>query len=154
MVYFFAIICYNIFKFHTSLEQYIVKINITAGEYLNKILENKYENEKFIPFCEAMLQGSYNATLFSEKFIEQRAETHNVSAKFYKEKLHEFLEFLKNIKQYSLVVLWFGNEPFCNENKKIVLQTLKEYDYRGIVILNTVIEETGEVIKTENFSYL
>ena len=127
---------------------YTVKINITAGNCLNEILESKYENEEFIPFCEAMIKGTYTSRLFSEEFIAERAKTHNVSIQEYKENLQAFLIFLKNVELYDEVVLWFGDEPFCNENVKVVLQTLKEYGYVGSIILNLVIEETGEVFKT------
>ena len=127
-----------------------MKINITAGDCLNKILENKYPNERFIPFREAMINGSYTAKLFSEEFIEERAATHDISDKKYKENLQAFLTFLQDVKKYELIILWFGDEPFCNANKKTVLQTLKEYNYQGKIILNTVIEESGKILKTQS----
>jgi hypothetical protein len=126
-----------------------VKINITAGDCLNKILENKFSNEKFVPFNEAFIKGSYSAKLFSKEFMIERASTHNVSIEDYITKLHGFLDFLTHIKEYDCATLWFGNEPFCNENKKVVIQTLKEYNFQGKILLNTVIEETGEILKSE-----
>ena len=125
-----------------------MRINITAGEQLNRILEIKYQNENFIPFNEAMIKGTYTAKLFSESFIEERAKTHSVSIVEYKEKLNGFLTFLTSVELYNEVILWFGDEPFCNENRKIVLQTLCDYNYQGKIVVNTVIEETGEVIKS------
>ena len=126
-----------------------MKINITAGNCLNKILENKYSNEIFVAFCESMITGVYYSKLFSQEFIKERAITHNISVKEYKENLKGFLDFLNNINLYTEVVLWFGDEPFCNENKKIVLQTLVEYNYLGKLILNIVEEETGKLIQTK-----
>lgn len=125
-----------------------MRINITAGEQLNRILEIKYQNENFIPFNEAMTKGTYTAKLFSESFIEERAKTHSVSITKYKEKLNGFLTFLTSVELYNEVILWFGDEPFCNENRKIVLQTLCDYNYQGKIVVNTVVEETGEVIKS------
>ena len=130
-----------------------MKINITAGNCLNALLESKYGHEKFIPFAEAMIQGSYNSRLFSEEFVEERAKTHNVSIHKYKDNLKDFFTFLSEIELYDEVVLWFGDEPFCNENTKVVLQTLKEYGYVGPVILNLVIEESGEIVKTVKYTY-
>ena len=43
----------------------MMKINITAGECLNNILTNIYKGEKFIPFREAMIIGTYSNKLLS-----------------------------------------------------------------------------------------
>ena len=51
---------------------------------------------------------------------------------------------------YNEVILWFGEEPFCKKNTEVVLQTLKEYNFNGKIVLNIVIEEIGEIIKTIN----
>lgn len=55
-----------------------MKINITSGECLNKILQEKYPNETFIPFNEAMVKSGYNTKLFSEEFIIERSTIHKV----------------------------------------------------------------------------
>ena len=126
-----------------------MKINITAGDCLNEILKRKYPNENFVPFGEAMLTGGYTSKLFSEAFMQERADTHKVSLQVYKQKLQGFLAFLTEIKLYDNIVLWFGDEPFCQTNVKVLLQTLKEYGYQGKILLNTVVEETGDVITSE-----
>ena len=125
-----------------------MKINITAGECLNKILQEKYPNETFIPFNEAMIKGGYNTKLFSEEFIIERSSIHNVSKEEYENKLALFLDFLNNINKYSEVILWFGDEPFCKKNIEIVILTLKEYRFLGNVTLNIVDEETGEIFNS------
>lgn len=127
----------------------MMKIHITAGDCLNEILTKKYPDDTFIPFGEAMITGGYTAKLFSEEFMQERADTHNVSLEIYKKKLQGFLSFLTDIKSYKSVTLWFGDEPFCQANAKAVLQTLDGYGYQGELVLNTVIEETGDVIKRE-----
>lgn len=127
-----------------------MKVNITAGSILNNLLKKKYSNELFIPFNEAMINGTYSSKLFSNEFILERAKTHNVSVLEYKENLKDFLNFLKNIHMYNEVILWFGEEPFCKKNTEVVLQTLKEYNFDGKIVLNIVIEEIGEIIKTIN----
>ena len=125
-----------------------MKINITAGECLNKILQEKYPNETFVPFNEAMIKGEFNTKLFSDEFIKERSIVHNVSKEEYESKLSLFLEFLKNINKYSEVILWFGDEPFCKKNTEIVLITLKEYNFISSVTLNIVEEETGEILNS------
>lgn len=126
-----------------------MKINITAGEILNGMLLAKYSKEQFIPFNEAMIVGTYTAPLFSTAFIEERAITHNVSVDEYTSKLAGFLEVLDNIERYDQIVLWFGDEPFCSANTKVVLQALKDRGYKGSLILNIVEEETTKLVKSE-----
>ena len=125
-----------------------MKMNITAGKFLNGKLEKIYPEEKFIPFNEAMIVGEYTSKLFSEAFMEERAKTHRVSIRDYKENLRAFIEFLKDIRRYDEVVLWFGEEPFCVKNTEIVLQTLREYNFQGVVVLNIVVEETGQIVRS------
>lgn len=124
-----------------------MKINITAGECLNNILTNIYKGEKFIPFREAMIIGTYSNKLFSEEFLLERSEVHKVSLKEYKEKISCFINVLENINSYDEIVLWFGDEPFCVENTKIVIKTIKEHNYTNKLILNIVDETTGKVLK-------
>ena len=129
-----------------------MKIHITAGDCLNAILEKIYPNERFVPFGEAMINGTYQSKLFSPAFIQERAKVHNVSVETYTQKLRGFLDFLQHIHQYDDVTLWFGDEPFCQANTDTVLQTLEEYGYKGKLVLNVVIEETGEIIHSKILS--
>ena len=122
-----------------------MRINITAGECLNNILKDKYKDEYFIPFNEAMIEGKYTSRLFSKEFIAERSNTHNVSEEEYTFKLKGFLNFLENINSYDEVVLWFGDEPFCMANTNAILEILKEYEYKGKVEINIVDELTGEI---------
>ena len=126
-----------------------MKVNITAGEALNSMLVTKYSQERFVPFNEAMIVGSYTAPLFSTSFMEERATTHGVSLDQYKEKLGGFIDVLDNIEKYDEIFLWFGDEPFCKANTDVVLQVLKDLSYKGKVVLNIVEEETAKIIKTE-----
>ena len=125
----------------------MMKIYITAGEWLNNILTNIYKGEKFIPFREAMIIGTYSNKLFSEEFLLERSEVHKVSLKEYKEKISCFINVLENINSYDEIVLWFGDEPFCVENTKIDIKTIEEHNYTNKLILNIVDEITGKVLK-------
>lgn len=124
-----------------------MKINITAGDCLNNILTNIYKDEEFIPFRKAMIIGTYSNKLFSEEFLLERSEVHKVSLKEYKEKISCFINVLENINSYDEIVPWFGDEPFCVENTKIVIKTIKEHNYTNKLILNIVDETTGKVLK-------
>ena len=125
------------------------KINITAGDCLNDILRRRYPEERFVPFREAMIEGRYTAPLFSAAFVRERAAFHGVSEAEYRENLAGFLDVLARPEAYDEIVLWFGEEPFCVENREIVLAALKQCGYRGSLRLNTVIEETGDILQQE-----
>ena len=126
-----------------------MKVNITAGECLNRILQGKYPNECFVPFNEAMTQGTYSAPLFSEEFVRERAAVHGVSEAEYLEKLSEFMEVLKHAGEYDEIVLWFGDEPFCVANRQTVLDALRRHGCRRSILLNIVNEGTGDIIRQE-----
>jgi len=124
----------------------MVKINITSGELLNDILQARY-TERFIPFNEAMIKGTYQSPLFSDEFIKERAKTHEVSETEYRDKLAGFLDLLNHLEDYNEIVLWFGDEPFCVKNTEVVVKALKKYGYQGSLVLNIVSEETGDILK-------
>ena len=126
-----------------------MKVNITAGKCLNRILQGKYPNECFVPFNEAMNQGTYSAPLFSETFVMERAVVHGVSEAEYLEKLSGFLDVLKHAGEYDEIVLWFGDEPFCVANRQTVLEALKEHGCSRSILLNIVNEENGDIIRQE-----
>ena len=94
-----------------------MRVNITAGEWLNEQLESKYPGERFVPFNESMIQGTYSSPLFSEEFVRERANVHGVSETAYLEKLSGFLDVLNHAGEYDEIVLWFGDEPFCVQNR-------------------------------------
>lgn len=125
------------------------RINIAAGECLAKIIKKRYIGEYVIPFNEAMITGTYTEKLFSDRFLAERAKTHNVTVPKYRENLSEFLKFLWQIDDYGEVVLWFGEEPFCAANTEVVLKTLEEYNFGGKITLNITDEETGDIVKTK-----
>ena len=126
-----------------------MKVNITAGECLNRILEARHPGECFVPFNEAMNQGTYSAPLFSEEFVRERAVGHGVSEAEYLEKLSGFLEVLKHAGEFDEIVLWFGEEPFCVANRQTVLDALRRHGCSRSILLNIVNEENGDVIRQE-----
>ncbi len=119
--------------------------SITSGDCLNNIL--KRGGEVWIPFREAMERGSYTAPLFSEEFCKERSQTHNTTLEDYLDKLTPYMNFLKNIKRYDEVVMWFGDDDFCKANRAVVLKTIKDKNYKGKVILNIVDELTGKILE-------
>ena len=126
-----------------------MKVNITAGECLNRILEARQPGECFIPFNEAMNHGTYSAPLFSKEFVRERAVSHGVSEAEYLKKLSGFLGVLQHIGEYDEIVLWFGDEPFCAANRQTVLDALRWHGCSRSILLNIVNEENGDIIRQE-----
>ena len=125
------------------------KIDITSGDCLNRILQEKDPARVWIPFREAMIKGTYASDLFSDGFIAERSRTHGVTEEEYREKLSCFLDVLRGADAYEEIGLWFGEEPFCTENRKVVIRALKESGFHGAILSHTVNEETGEILFTE-----
>ena len=125
-------------------------LNITAGEELNNKL--KKDGEVWIPFNEAMIIGEYVSPLFSKEFCLQRSKVHAVSLEEYKSKLSLFLDVLPRLNDYDEIRLWFGDEPFCQKNREIVIKTLKLYNYIGKITLFVVDEINGKLLKEVKIS--
>ena len=126
-----------------------MKVNITAGECLNELLESKYPGGCFVPFNEAMIRGTYSSPLFSDEFVRERAEVHCVCVTAYLEKLSGFMEVLDRAGEYDEIVLWFGDEPFCVQNRRTVIEAMRMRGYRRSILLNIVDEENGDIIRQE-----
>lgn len=129
-----------------------MRINISSGDCLNEILQNKYSSDcdfgKFIPFREAMIEGSFSSAPFSDEFCAERAKVHGVTKEDYLEKLSVFIDYLNRADEYDETILWFGDEPFCVENRKVILKALADKHYKGKIVLNIVNEETGEILSS------
>ena len=126
-----------------------MRINITAGECLNAILQELHPGEVFVPFNEAMIKGSCGNALFSPAFMKERARTHGVSLAEYRKKLAPFIDVLHKLSDYDEIVLWFGQEPFCTANKETVLAALVQKEYHGKITIHTVDEGTGAILSRE-----
>lgn len=126
-----------------------MKVNITAGECLNELLGSKYPGECFVPFNEAMTKGTYSSPPFSDEFVRERAGVHGVSETAYLEKLSGFMDALNHAGEYDEIVLWFGDEPFCVQNRRTVIEALRMHGYRRNILLNIVHEGNGNIIRQE-----
>lgn len=123
-------------------------INITAGQMLNDMLEEQREGY-FIPFNECFIEGDYSLPFFDDSFNKHRASVHGVPVEEYTRKLKGLFDFLGNVNKYDELVMWFGDEPFCQANVKVLKQILAIYGFAGDITLNIVNEDTGEIKKTE-----
>ena len=117
--------------------------NIVAGEELKKIMSSLLDNP--IPFNEDMSKGDYKSEPFLEEFFIERSSIHGVTPSLYKEKLHLFLEVIKNIKNVDEINLFFGEDRTCVANRNFLIQYF--FDKVKKITLHIVNEYTGEELK-------
>ncbi|MDF9450277.1 helix-turn-helix domain-containing protein [Bacillus toyonensis] len=125
-------------------------LNILNGQFMYE----EFKNEKlmgesdYAPFNEAMCVNATSTQVFDEEFIEVRARGHNSSVENYIKKVIDPLEkFFKN--NYECIVLWFGEDMFCQMNLVTILSYLEQSGYEGRVILNSFREDEFKVSQTE-----
>lgn len=132
-------------------------LNIFNGQrmydefHLNKIMGNS----DYVPFNEAMCVHPTSKQIFDDQFIQLRAEGHQSSVESYEKIVTEPLKPLFQ-NHYNYIVLWFGEDVFCQMNLLTVLAYLEQSNYKGKVFLNSFREDEFKVNQTELFlgSYL
>ncbi|MBU5593347.1 AraC family transcriptional regulator [Clostridium sp. MSJ-4] len=104
-------------------------------------------NEKFtyIPFNEAMCWGQADEEIFSTSFIEKRVKSLNTTMEDYKRIVLTPLEPLFKDK-FHIIVLWFGDDMFCQINMLTVLAFLDQCNFDGDVLFCMALESTDEML--------
>ena len=118
-------------------------LNITNGDGFNDYFISKFGGDT-VPFCEAMMDGDTIPNIYSEAFIDLRANELCISVEEYKAKMHVQNTPLEN---YSELHLWFGKDTFCQTNLLTLLAYLEQIGYDGKVILNYIDDEAFSVIE-------
>lgn len=125
-------------------------LNILNGQ----MMYEEFKNEKlmcesdYAPFNEAMCVNLVTTQVFDEEFIKTRATGHNSSVEDYIKKVIDPLNNLFKNK-YECIVLWFGEDMFCQMNLLTILSYLEESGYKGRVVLNSFREDEFKVSQTE-----
>ncbi|QIW19618.1 helix-turn-helix transcriptional regulator [Bacillus thuringiensis] len=125
-------------------------LNILNGQ----IMYEEFKAEKlmgesdYAPFNEAMCVNTATTQVFNEEFINIRAEGHNSSVESYTKKVIDPLENLFT-KKYKCIVLWFGEDMFCQMNLLTILSYLEQSCYEGKVYLNNFREDEFKVSQIE-----
>ncbi|MCM3758008.1 AraC family transcriptional regulator [Sporosarcina aquimarina] len=125
-------------------------LNILNGEVMYEEFNNKQlmGNSDYAPFNEAMCVHETTIPIFDSTFIETRALGHHVSIESYTSKVLQPLKRL-NQKNYNYIVLWFGEDMFCQMNLLTILAYLEQSEYEGMVYLNSFKEDEFKVTQTE-----
>lgn len=98
----------------------------------------------YVPFNEAMCINEVTYPIFDQKFNGIRANGHGVSAESYFDKVVVPLQILHS-KSYETIVLWFGEDVFCQMNVLTVLAYLEQIHFSGNVYLQSFNEEEFKV---------
>lgn len=125
-------------------------LNILNGQMMYEEFKNNrlMEDCDYAPFNEAMCVNATTTQVFSKAFINERAYGHHDSVENYIQKVIAPLENLFN-KEYKYIVLWFGEDMFCQMNLLTLLSYLEQSGYKGKVFLNSFREDEFKVNQTE-----
>lgn len=102
----------------------------------------------YVPFNEAMCVNATSRQVFDDEFIKIRAAGHHHTVEAYMNKVIHPLEVLFN-KDYNYIVLWFGEDMFCQMNLLTILAYLDQAQYTGRVFLNNFREDEFKVNQLE-----
>ncbi|MDA1679559.1 helix-turn-helix domain-containing protein [Bacillus cereus group sp. TH152-1LC] len=125
-------------------------LNILNGQMMYEEFKNEklMGNSEYAPFNEAMCVNLATTQVFNDEFIKTRAEGHNSSVESYTKKVIDPLENLFT-KKYKCIVLWFGEDMFCQMNLLTLLSYLEQSSYEGKVYLNSFREDEFKVSQIE-----
>jgi AraC-like DNA-binding protein len=102
---------------------------------LESFQQNSLMNETavYVPFNEAMCWGETDETIFSPEFIQTRARSLKSTEEEYKKIVIEPLKLLFD-EQFDIIVLWFGDDVFCQMNLITILAYLEQIQFDGDVL--------------------
>lgn len=113
----------------------------------NYFRENNLEDSlsTYIPFNEAVCWGKVNADIFSPEFIRVRAESLKSTEEMYRSIVMDNLKPLFD-ENFDIIVLWFGDDMFCQMNLVTMLAYLDQINFEGDIFLSMVEEQRDEIL--------
>lgn len=127
-----------------------IKLDVPTENVLHvlsgQVMYDEFQGKKlmgdatYVPFNEAMCVNKVSTPIFDESFVQLRAEGHGDTIKNYNSMVIEPMKIL-SAKNYNCIVLWFGEDMFCQMNLLTILAYLEQLDYRDRVILYSFDEE-------------
>jgi hypothetical protein len=125
-------------------------LHILNGQVMYEEFKNNrlMGDSDYAPFNEAMCVNVTTDQIFNKEFINIRAAGHHESVEGYIEKVITPLANLFN-KEYEHIVLWFGEDMFCQMNLLTILSYLEQSGYEGKVFLNSFNEDEFKVSLTD-----
>lgn len=127
-------------------------LNILNGQIMYEEFKDKklMGDSDYAPFNEAMCVHATTEKIFDKDFLKTRALGHHESEKDYIQNVIAPLDNLINKnRSYNSIVLWFGEDMFCQMNLLTVLAYLEQSGYEGKVFLNNFREDEFKVSQIE-----
>ncbi|MGL4736013.1 MAG: hypothetical protein ACRCW2_01045 [Cellulosilyticaceae bacterium] len=103
----------------------------------------------YVPFNEAMCWGHADEQIFSEAFIKNRIASLDSTKEQYEQIVMTPLKPLFE-EQYDLVVMWFGEDMFCQINMLTMMAYLEQVGYTGDLLL-CIGSESGDAFLPEAY---
>ncbi|ATP42262.1 AraC family transcriptional regulator [Solibacillus sp. R5-41] len=125
-------------------------LNILNGQMMYEEFKEKklMGDSDCVPFNEAMCVHVTTRQIFDEEFIRMRAACHQSSVEEYqKTVIHSVKPLLEN--EYKYIVLWFGEDVFCQMNLLTLLAYLEQKGYKGRVFFNQFRDDEFKVNQME-----
>ncbi len=147
------------FMYKKEVERLQKKLNYMSQDGIFHILNGEsmyedfqkeaiFEEGTFFPFNEAMAVNEATKPLFDDQFKKVRAAGHGVTVQQYTEKVLPVIQFIRE-KKPETIVLWFGEDVFCQMNTLTILAFLEQEEYAGKVYLHHFDEEKFAVNTVE-----
>ncbi|MCP3031529.1 AraC family transcriptional regulator [Halobacillus sp. A1] len=147
------------FSMRMGIEQIQNELSDFSDEHVLHVLHGQFmyeefKNEKilghsdYVPFNEAMCVNATTKDIFNEEFIKTRAMGHHELVEDYIEKVINPLNKLFT-NTYKCIVLWFGEDMFCQMNLLTLLAYLEQANFSGRVILHSFREDERKIRQTE-----
>lgn len=135
-------------KIEAKAEYSVNILHILNGSHmLNKFKTNKLMNSKatYVSFNEAMCWGEADTEIFSQSFIDKRVKSLRTTEEGYRGIVIEALKPLFEEK-FDIIVLWFGDDMFCQMNLMTIVAYLEQMGYSGDVLFCMALERTDEML--------
>lgn len=136
-------------KIYEQFDQDILNILNGQAMYEEFSKHQLMEKSDYVPFNEAMCSNDTCVSIFSDEFKKMRASGHQVSIRDYETVTVTPLKPLFENK-YKCIVLWFGDDMFCQMNLLTVLAFLEQEGYQGKVFFHMIKDMSYEVEETED----
>ncbi len=123
-------------------------LQVLNGFHMFKRFKNNNlikENQTYVPFNEAMCWGEADTKIFSDSFIEKRVKSLKTTEAEYRKIVLGSLKPLFKEK-FDSIVLWFGDDMFCQMNLITILAYLEQSGYKGDVLFCMMLERTDDIL--------